>query len=648
VRKILLLFALLAPLAGFAQSPWSITWTTAAGGGGTSSNSPWTMIDEIGQPGALMAGGNFVMNAGFVGPVTTPAGALQVNLGPANALSESPEWQVDGVGNFYTSGQTANGVPAGIHTINFTPIAGYGTPANLTVNIVNDATTVTNASYITDYGSLQVTISPTGPVTAGAQWKVNGGSNQNSGAILTNLLAGEYLISFVPVSGWTAPLDQFVMVAAGSNTRLNGAYTTSSAPGNQLTLVTNGAGTITHGRWPATLVAGDKYTVKAMPAPHNFFLNWTGGTSSPYPVVSASASYTFTYEPDLTLLQANFVTNIFLVAQGAYNGLFAVPYTAREQASSGAFNLTVSATGMVSGNLYLGAQTVSLKGQFGDDGSVAIETKPRGGVALTTSLVLDPTNQSILGTVSNQNFVAVLTGYQNVFNAHNRATAYMGRYTLIIPGVTNPAVGPYGMSYGTVTVSPAGAITFAGSLADGTAVSQSSAVSQEGYWPMYVSLYNGNGSLWSWNLFNSNGTVSAASVSWIDATNESKTASYRAGFTNQAATLSGGLYVSSAVPLLNLKSGEVTLEGGGLATPITNQISLASNDRITLASKTEDTNQLTLTITKTTGLISGSFATTAKAKQTIKVSGVLLQGQTNAQGYFLGGEESGTFLLAPP
>jgi hypothetical protein len=53
-----------------------------------------------------------------------------------------------------------------------------------------------------------------------------------------------------------------------------------------------------------------------------------------------------------------------------------------------------------------------------------------------------------------------------------------------------------------------------------------------------------------------------------------------------------------------------------------------------------------LTINK--GLIIGSFANPAEPKQTIKVNGVILQNQTNAQGYFLGTNQSGAFLLGNP
>jgi hypothetical protein len=47
------------------------------------------------------------------------------------------------------------------------------------------------------------------------------------------------------------------------------------------------------------------------------------------------------------------------------------------------------------------------------------------------------------------------------------------------------------------------------------------------------------------------------------------------------------------------------------------------------------------------GVITGTFANPSNPKQPITVNGVLLQNKTNAQGFFLGTCQSGTFLLAP-
>jgi hypothetical protein len=71
-----------------------------------------------------------------------------------------------------------------------------------------------------------------------------------------------------------------------------------------------------------------------------------------------------------------------------------------------------------------------------------------------------------------------------------------------------------------VAVDDLGNATFEGILPDGTKVSQASMVSREGYWPLYVPLYGGRGSLWAWCQF-ANGTVHSLPMSadWITGTN---------------------------------------------------------------------------------------------------------------------------------
>ena len=66
MKKLLLLFSLLVPSLGFAQS-YSIDWYKIAGGGGTSPNSQYAVSGTIGQPDASapMSGGNYSVTGGF-------------------------------------------------------------------------------------------------------------------------------------------------------------------------------------------------------------------------------------------------------------------------------------------------------------------------------------------------------------------------------------------------------------------------------------------------------------------------------------------------------------------------------------------------------------------------------------------------------
>jgi hypothetical protein len=305
-------------------------------------------------------------------------------------------------------------------------------------------------------------------------------------------------------------------------------------------------------------------------------------------------------------------------------------------------------TGAFSVDLFLGSNTVSLAGKFDVSGHVQTNSPVKGGKPLTTILQLDVANQAVSGTVGDGSFVAQLDGDQNVFGPGHPATDYAGQYTWTIPGTNDALVGPYGTSYGTITVNTSGAITFGGNLADGTTVSQSSSVSKDGRWPMYLPSSNPNESVFGWNYFTNQTLTAPAFVSWINVTNKAKAALYFFGFTNQEAAVVASYYTATDKPILSLTEGQVTLEGGDLPFTITNQIEWASNNTITVPHTAENTKGLKLTITSKTGLITGSFHYPANAKQTITINGVLLQNQTNAQGYFMGTNQSGAFLLKSP
>jgi len=70
-----------------------------------------------------------------------------------------------------------------------------------------------------------VTIAPSGAVSAGAAWQVDGGPSENSGVTVTNLSAGNYTVSFTPVFGWIAPSNQTVTITNGETTTVTGVYT---------------------------------------------------------------------------------------------------------------------------------------------------------------------------------------------------------------------------------------------------------------------------------------------------------------------------------------------------------------------------------------------------------------------------------------
>jgi hypothetical protein len=508
-------------------------------------------------------------------------------------------------------------------------------------------------------GSLQVTLSPPAAVTAGARWTLDGTTYLKSGATVSNLPPGTIPVLFKPISGWQTPQVLMVPVVSAAITKTNVVYAKNTNGHPVLTITSpKSAQTVTNASLGMTFKVVDKAPMHAVsyrlnsgawsPASYNgTSSNWTGivvlnpgtNTIQAYAVDSGGDSST----TNSVAVQYN----IFPAAQGAYFGLFAPTNASRQQTNSGALTLTITSRGVLSGKLTIGTNTPSLAGSFNPEGVAKIVTPRKGLKTLTTILKLDVPDQCVEGSVGDGSFLAPLFANLVVFNSHQPAVNYQGQYTLVIPGTNDPSKGPFGASYGTVTVSASGVINFTGYLADGTnSVILTSAVSPNGFWPMYLPLDGGGGSFWSWNCFSNGGIFAVSDASWIKRANPASATLYQAGFTNEAATVLGSAYYSTNAPLLNLDEGQILLQGGGIPA-ISNSFIFTPSNAI-LLTNASDTNGLTLTINASNGLINGSFADPSNPGQMIQVGGVLLQNQTRAAGYFPGTNQSGSFLLMSP
>jgi len=156
-------------------------------------------------------------------PAPTPAGSLKVTINPTAAVKAGAKWNVDG-GPYQNSGATVGKLTVGAHIVSFKAITGWTPPANQNVNISNGQTTSTSGLYVQQTGSLTVTINPAAAVSAGAQWKVDSGTLQNSGATVGNIAVGSHKVTFNTIAGWTAPAAQTVTITNGNTTSANGTY----------------------------------------------------------------------------------------------------------------------------------------------------------------------------------------------------------------------------------------------------------------------------------------------------------------------------------------------------------------------------------------------------------------------------------------
>ena len=137
-------------------------------------------------------------------------------------------------GAWQSSGATVSGLSVGSsHTLAFNTVSGWTTPGSQTPTIIANQTTTVTGTYvaIVQPGSLQVNLAPAGAVSAGAQWQVDGGAWQSSGATVSGLSAGSsHTLAFNTVSGWTTPGSQTPTITANQTTTTTGTYVVVTTP----------------------------------------------------------------------------------------------------------------------------------------------------------------------------------------------------------------------------------------------------------------------------------------------------------------------------------------------------------------------------------------------------------------------------------
>ena len=468
--------------------------------------------------------------------VATDTGSLQVTISPQGAVSAGAEWQLD-AGVWQHSGATLSGVSVGSHNIAFSTVSGYTTPTNETVSISTNSTGKANGTYIAipQTGSLEVTISPAAAITAGAQWQVDGGSFQNSGATVTNLSTTNHILSFNTISGWITPSNQVISIKAKS-------------------------------------------------------------------VVTARSTYSFS-------------------AQGIYNGIFAVAET--NIGSSGMLNaLTVSESGTFTGKLLIGNITNSISGGFNVSGQSSnyVQRIAKQGWPVILQMTLNWTNSPpyASGTVSGTNGGPWTANLTAELEAKRSSSA---EYT----GVMLPAGTAPGYGYILIT-NNAGAVTLSGALADGTSFNEQVPVSGDGDLPVYGNLYGGSGLLLGWVGLESGSP--AGTLAWIKESSSSS-ALYTNGFTNMV-FVQGSPWTNPPLhtAAIDLPLGQLLVSGGGLASNLTFNVAVSTNNAL-VKLPGSPTNSLTGTITAKTGLLTITFGN-GVGKGTNGATGAVLQNATNA------------------
>jgi hypothetical protein len=319
-----------------------------------------------------------------------------------------------------------------------------------------------------------------------------------------------------------------------------------------------------------------------------------------------------------------------------YYGLFYATSNAAEQ-SSGSLRLTTAKSGAFTARLQLPGQSHPFSGKFSEYGA-ATKTIARPGLPpITIELQLSPTNGTLTGTVSEGTWTSDLSASTASYSRNNPA-AQAGKYTLLIPGSEDAATQPGGTGFGSVVVNARGLVTFRGMLGDGTPFATSSAVAENGQWPLYISLYGGKGSILGWVSITNDGV--GGQLGWFKiASPLSKL--YPAGFTSSAEAVGSAYRYTNNVPTLNFADGLLTLTNGNFQQGVTSQVVL-NKDKV----ESSPSSGISLTLRPATGLFTGKAFDPSTGKSVV-VNGAILQNQNLGGGVFVGKTESGSVLLSP-
>jgi hypothetical protein len=519
-------------------------------------------------------------------------------------------------------------------TVTLTPVSGQTGCSDIIV-YVSDGSAISSTAF-----HLTVLTASTGPQPA-LRLLVSGSGKISPNLTSQKLTMGRlYGISAVPAPGqmfcgWAGSLTSslqnvsFIM-------KSNLVFQANFAP---LNLARSGLGSFSPDpRLSQNLIAGKTYTITAVPGAGQVFAGWSGMTTSSAPRI------TFLISTNVNL-QANFIPSPFLPIQGTYSGLFHEETAVRAE-SAGFFTISVSSRGGYSGSLQLGARHLTLSGQLNLECQATrlISLTPSNTLTLSLRFGTGDQTDKVFGTLTDGTWISALAGDRAVFNSRTKPAPFAGSYTLVLPGSDGDPTLPAGDSYGTVLVSAGGLASFSGTLADGTAVSQSASVSKDGFWPLYVPVYSGQGVLISWLAFtNQPDSDIDGLLSWIKPA-LSNAQHYAAGFTQQCQAI-GSAYVRPARACtldLNLTNANLAFSGGALSASFTNCIVVGQLGRLI----NEGTNALTVSFSLLTGTFTG-HVTDPATRKSVPFGGVVFQKQNAGYGFLLGTNQSSQVNLLP-
>jgi hypothetical protein len=329
-------------------------------------------------------------------------------------------------------------------------------------------------------------------------------------------------------------------------------------------------------------------------------------------------------------------------AKGVYRGLIYNKDGVRP-ADAGYVTAVVGSTGGYTINFKMGLRVISLAGKFDPAGKAHREI-PRGAgkqpLVLDLSVDLSGTDQ-LKGSLSDGSisgdFLADKTAYDTLRNPHPAP----GRFNVAIEPPEFESGITVGAGYGSFLITKGGSILFAGKLADGSVVSQSSGVSRSGVWPLYAAPYLARGRVMGWIQITN--TAASGKMVWIKPAN-SAAKLHPSGFSVET-QFAGSRYSppGAGERALSIPDGSarVDLTGGGMVDALRLPVFLDMNNRVVDATG----SGVRVVLNPAVGSFEGSFVIPSTGKR-VPFAGKLLQDGNSGTGFFINNNFSGLVILA--
>ncbi len=423
-----------------------------------------------------------------------------------------------------------------------------------------------------------------------------------------------------------------------------------------LTVQTDGLGTIIpnlNGKW---LAPQTRYSMTAVPRAGQLFAGWTAeragqpwtfpfGTWSFVQVVTNGQTElvftgpqlgSFVKTPTLSFLMnsnlvitAHFVSNYFPVVQGTYYGLVApTDHNNITVSNAGLAKISSTAAGTFTGSLSMQNKVFPFAGKWDYAGNANFSIARPGTTPLAANLSIDLSNGvfTVNGTVQSADWTSDITTTRSVTKLTASTIPAAGKYVMKIPTTTSDL----GDSVATMTASPGGILTFAGLMADNTPWTETVGVDKDGNFPIFCSLYSGRGLLIGLQQFSSV-TNSIGATRWI------RPAITTAFYTNGFSTPAFNSYISGyGRPAANTTYG-LQFGGNTLQPSVSYGLTINNLGQFQITSGGGPGDHLVLTLTPTTGALSGTWSDPALGTWTIKgVLGIFNNPNIAGTGFVLG------------